>query len=189
MQSKSIPAKLPGTVVAQWVKCGNPKCHCARGDLHGPYWYRFYREGSKVRKAYVRPADLAAVRAACDARREQERAARRVLRRGRAVAKWFAKQRAKLPPTEADIEQVLSLPQDVDDLVDLVGDAETPLRFKIPGIALMCRMVLALRAEEKQRSLIHLVLPPQPSGPVGWRWRAGVRGRICPRAAARVCGA
>jgi hypothetical protein len=167
------------------VKCGNPKCHCARGELHGPYWYRFYREGSKVRKAYVRPADLEAVRAACDARREQERVARRVLRRGRAVAKWLKEQRAKLPPTEADIEQVLSLPQDVDDLVDLVGDAETPLRFKIPGIELMCRAVLLLLAKEKQRSYIHLVLPPQPSGQVGWRWRAGVRGHIRRRGVAR----
>jgi hypothetical protein len=63
MQSKSIPAKLPGTVVAQWVKCGTQDCHCARGELHGPYWYRFYRDGSKVRKDYVRPAELEAVRA------------------------------------------------------------------------------------------------------------------------------
>jgi len=165
-----------------------PQCHCAHGTQHGPYYYRLWREGSKVRKAYVRPADLAAVRAACDARREQERMARKVLRRGRAVAKWFAEQRAKLPPTEADIEQLLSLPQDVDDLVDLVGDAETPLGFKIQGIGLMSRMVLALRAEEKQRSLIHLVLPPQPSGPVGWRWRAGVCGRIVRRGAGRSRG-
>ena len=61
--------------------------------------------------------------------------------------------------------------------------------IKIQGIGLMSRMVLALRAEEKQHSLIHLVLPPQPSGPVGWRWRAGVCGRIVRRGAARAGGA
>jgi hypothetical protein len=186
MYPKPIPDKLPGTVVAMRVTCGNPNCKCARGERHGPYFYRLYRDGcGKVRKAYVRPADLAAVRAACEARREQERAARGVLRRGRAVAKWFTKKHDTLPATEAEFQQLLRLPQDVDDLVDLVGDAETPLRFKIPGIGLMCRMVLALRAEEKQRSLIHLVLPPQPAGPVGGRWQAGVRGRIRRRGVAR----
>ena len=34
---KPIPAELPGAVCQQWVKCGKPNCHCARGELHGPY--------------------------------------------------------------------------------------------------------------------------------------------------------
>jgi hypothetical protein len=69
---------LSGVVRPQWVRCGRPGCHCARGRPHGPYHYRFWREGARLRKAYVRPADLEGVRAACEARR----AARRQLRVG-----------------------------------------------------------------------------------------------------------
>jgi hypothetical protein len=138
-----------------------------------------------VRKDYVRPAELEAVRAACEARREQERVAREMLRRGRAAVRWFAEKHDTLPATEAEFQQFLRLPQDVDDLADLVSDAETPLGFKIEGIGLMCRAVLALLAKEKQRSYRDLLLGPQPAGPVGGRWRAGVRGRIRRRGVAR----
>jgi hypothetical protein len=64
---------LPGVVLPQWVRCGRPRCRCARGQLHGPYAYRFWREGGRLRKAYVRPAHLAAVRAGCEARRRLRR--------------------------------------------------------------------------------------------------------------------
>ena len=36
----------------QGVKCGKAGCKCANGDLHGPYWYEYWREGGKVRKKY-----------------------------------------------------------------------------------------------------------------------------------------
>lgn len=36
----------------QKVKCGKANCKCATGKLHGPYWYEFWREGSKVKKRY-----------------------------------------------------------------------------------------------------------------------------------------
>ena len=73
MLPKTIPDKLPGAVCAQYVRCGKPDCKCARGELHGPYWYRFWREdGCKLHKQYVRKADLEAVRAACAAYREEE---------------------------------------------------------------------------------------------------------------------
>jgi hypothetical protein len=62
---------LPGVVRPQWVRCGRSNCRCARGQLHGPYFYRFWREGGKLKKAYVRPAELEQVRAQCDARRKQ----------------------------------------------------------------------------------------------------------------------
>jgi len=67
---KTLPKMLPGTVCAQWARCGKPVCKCARGELHGPYYYRFWREGGRLRKVYVRPADLAVVRAACDEERQ-----------------------------------------------------------------------------------------------------------------------
>lgn len=76
---------LPGSVCAQFIRCGNPRCRCRSGKLHGPYYYRVWREGARVRKAYVKRPDLEAVRAACGeharhmaqlrkTRRERERA-------------------------------------------------------------------------------------------------------------------
>ena len=68
----SLPKTLPGVVCAQRVRCGKPGCRCARGQGHLAY-YRFWREGGRLRKRYVRRADLAAVRAACEARRAERR--------------------------------------------------------------------------------------------------------------------
>jgi hypothetical protein len=48
--------------------------------LHGPYYYRFWREQGRLRKAYVRTKDVAHVRAACTHWRRahaQERAERK----------------------------------------------------------------------------------------------------------------
>lgn len=76
---------LPKTpaVCVQWVRCGKPGCRCARGDLHGPYHYLFWREGGRLRKRYARAADAAAVAAACHARRDRERRWRRLVRADR----------------------------------------------------------------------------------------------------------
>jgi hypothetical protein len=42
------------------VKCGKPGCKCARGELHGPYWYGYtYKKGGGQSKRYIgkqRPA-------------------------------------------------------------------------------------------------------------------------------------
>lgn len=83
----TIPAKLPGTLISQYVKCGKPNCKCARGALHGPYWYRFWREdGYRLRKQYVRLADLEQVRAACQAYAKEVMAGRVLVRTGRHLA-------------------------------------------------------------------------------------------------------
>jgi hypothetical protein len=66
-----LPKTLPGVVCAQRVRCGKPGCRCARGQGHLAY-YRFWREGGRLRKQYVRRADLA-VRAACEARQRERR--------------------------------------------------------------------------------------------------------------------
>jgi hypothetical protein len=71
--SDPLPKTLPGVVCLQWVRCGRPNCHCARGQLHGPYFYRFWREGGRLRKAYVRPGELERVRERCQARRQARR--------------------------------------------------------------------------------------------------------------------
>jgi hypothetical protein len=64
---------LPGVVCKQWVRCGRPNCRCARGRPHGPYSYRFWREGGRLRKQYVRPEELEEVLGRCEARRRARR--------------------------------------------------------------------------------------------------------------------
>jgi hypothetical protein len=61
---------LPGAVCQQRVRCGKPNCRCSRGELHVAF-YRFWREGGRLRKAYVRRIDLETTRAACAKWREQ----------------------------------------------------------------------------------------------------------------------
>jgi hypothetical protein len=68
--AETLPKTLPGVVCVQWRKCGKAGCRCARGDLHGPYFARFWRQGGQLRKAYVRKADLEDVRERCQARRQ-----------------------------------------------------------------------------------------------------------------------
>src|SRR5215475_2281280 len=63
-KTDDIPNLLPGEVYEQKVKCGKANCRCARGELHTAF-YRYWREKGKVRKAYVRRADLERVREAC----------------------------------------------------------------------------------------------------------------------------
>jgi hypothetical protein len=72
---------LPGAVCTQWVRCSRAGCRCARGQLHGPYFYRFWRERGRLRKQYVKRVDVEQVRAQCQARRQerQELAAAREL--------------------------------------------------------------------------------------------------------------
>lgn len=37
----------------QRVKCGKPGCKCAKGELHGPYWYAYWWENGKTRSKYI----------------------------------------------------------------------------------------------------------------------------------------
>jgi hypothetical protein len=67
-----LPKTLPGVVCAQRVRCGKPGCRCARGQRHLAF-YRFWREGGRLRKCYVRRADLASVRAASEVRQRERR--------------------------------------------------------------------------------------------------------------------
>jgi hypothetical protein len=58
------PKMLPGEVIEQRVRCGRPNCRCARGESHQAF-YRYWTEGGRQHKAYVRRADMEATRAAC----------------------------------------------------------------------------------------------------------------------------
>lgn len=35
------------------IRCGKEKCKCARGKLHGPYWYSYTRVKDRVTSQYV----------------------------------------------------------------------------------------------------------------------------------------
>ncbi len=72
-QPTVIPEMLPGIICLQWVRCGKSTCKCARGQLHGAYYYRMWREDGRLHKRYVRAADLKQTRAACHARRLAEK--------------------------------------------------------------------------------------------------------------------
>lgn len=37
----------------EMVKCGKPNCKCSRGQLHGPYWYAYQRQGDKLKSQYI----------------------------------------------------------------------------------------------------------------------------------------
>lgn len=73
---KLLPKMLPGSVCRQMIRCGKPNCKCMRGQLHGAYYYHFVRVGGRLMKRYLKPDEVEAVKAACQARREDERAKR-----------------------------------------------------------------------------------------------------------------
>jgi hypothetical protein len=52
-----LPKSLPAAVCAQYVRCGKNRCKCVGGLLHGPYFYCFWREGGRLKKAYVRKSE------------------------------------------------------------------------------------------------------------------------------------
>jgi hypothetical protein len=35
------------------IRCGKENCKCARGKLHGPYWYSYVRVNDKVTSNYI----------------------------------------------------------------------------------------------------------------------------------------
>jgi hypothetical protein len=49
-----IPNNHHITYQLQYRKCGKPTCStCREGQGHGPYWYAYWREGSRLRSGYV----------------------------------------------------------------------------------------------------------------------------------------
>jgi len=69
-----------GTLQTQFNRCGKRPCRCYSGDLHGPYFYIFYREFGLLKKVYVRRADVAEVRAACETQGQLRQANRELHR-------------------------------------------------------------------------------------------------------------
>jgi len=49
-----IPNDQHITYQLQYRKCGKTSCStCRNGQGHGPYWYAYWREGSRLRSGYV----------------------------------------------------------------------------------------------------------------------------------------
>ena len=96
---KLEPGELPGSIQAQYVKCGKPNCKCASGkkkDRHKAY-YRFWRDDAgKLRKAYVKRSELEEVKFAIERRNvrlrwqraKRNEHMRRGMGRGMAAHQW-----------------------------------------------------------------------------------------------------
>lgn len=76
--SKTLP-KI-GAVCEQLIRCGKPNCRCARGELHGPYFYMFYRDGGRLKKVYVKREYVDRLREASEARRSNRRLVQKTTR-------------------------------------------------------------------------------------------------------------
>jgi hypothetical protein len=64
-------AALPqtGSLQREWRRCGKHSCRCARGILHGPYWYLRWREHGRQRRQYVPRERRDAIHVALEERR------------------------------------------------------------------------------------------------------------------------
>ena len=74
-----LPTNLHITYQLQFRKCGKPSCGtCKRGHGHGPYWYAYWREGTRLRSGYIGKAQPAGISPAALARAEARMALARV---------------------------------------------------------------------------------------------------------------
>jgi hypothetical protein len=49
-----LPSDHHITYQLQYRKCGKASCStCRDGQGHGPYWYAYWREGSRLRSGYI----------------------------------------------------------------------------------------------------------------------------------------
>jgi hypothetical protein len=54
MVMAEIPSDQHITYQLQFRKCGKVSCStCRNGQGHGPYWYAYWREGSRLRSGYI----------------------------------------------------------------------------------------------------------------------------------------
>ena len=63
---RSLPkiVPLPGGLYTEYKRCNRSNCRCVAGGdaLHGPYYYRRWSEHGRLRRQYVRAADVDRVR-------------------------------------------------------------------------------------------------------------------------------
>jgi Family of unknown function (DUF6788) len=71
---------LPGAVCKQMKRCGKPNCKCSKGELHGPYHYRFIYARGKQLKIYVKKSEFQTISAACLAYKRDRQETRELIR-------------------------------------------------------------------------------------------------------------
>lgn len=49
---------VEGSLITHYKPCGNPRCRCTRGQLHGPYWYLSTKRENRTRLQYVQKRSL-----------------------------------------------------------------------------------------------------------------------------------
>ena len=49
---------IEGCIHKIYKKCGNPKCHCATGKKHGPYWAISKKTSGKTKITYISDAGI-----------------------------------------------------------------------------------------------------------------------------------
>ena len=49
---------IEGCIHKIYKKCGNPKCYCATGKKHGPYWAISKKTGGRTKITYVSDDDI-----------------------------------------------------------------------------------------------------------------------------------
>jgi hypothetical protein len=50
-----VERKKVGSITYQLerIRCGKANCKCAKGSLHGPYWYGYWSEGGRTKSTYI----------------------------------------------------------------------------------------------------------------------------------------
>lgn len=76
--------ELTGVILKERVRCGKSNCRCARGKLHGWYYYHYYREfdgeGWRLRKRYVPRSRVKYLRRKIRGVKERENQVKRQMR-------------------------------------------------------------------------------------------------------------
>lgn len=75
-----FPGETEGPFLATSLNHQHPNCKCAKGELHGPYYYRFFYRGGRQRKKYVKKGEVSATFAACLAYKRNKEETRELIR-------------------------------------------------------------------------------------------------------------
>ena len=72
LASKIFPEFMPGQVERRMVRCGKANCRCARGQLHGPYFYHRTWSGETHQRRYIKLAAMPEAAQACQNYRQMQ---------------------------------------------------------------------------------------------------------------------
>lgn len=70
-----------GSLITKYKRCNKGGCRCTRGEPHGPFWYVSQSVGGRTVMQFIRAAEVARVRGACERARQWRRQRAQVVRR------------------------------------------------------------------------------------------------------------